>query len=480
MNEFDFLIIAAPEFKEDVANLLATFKMNIKNYITEATSHFCIFDYPEINQYEKILYLDIQTILKEDITPIFHLEISDLLYGSETPGVLLFKKTETIMSLFSRIRENKYETTIYDNQLLDPYVNHERSSIFNFSSQTGKFEDTYSSMTRFLTKILYTEKNSTPIKEIVGKTYSWGDDKDAFVHFGNNILETKWGPGIYRILDNHTVHVTWSNCHHVMKLNDDYTEYATVCTHPYDFMFYYGKIKNIFYTVRDRIDGFGSQYHAILSGIAYSDYKKYKYLYSPFLIMEHGVDVNKLNSFIGIHNDSINKPEDGDVIISEPYSNEVHWSYKPSIYYTPDVLKKIREFYYIKEKPTTDMIDIAIHIRRGDVNKNDHPNRFTDNYLYIEIIKKLKIKYPGYKIHIFSQGVHGDFQDLGLDICFQLNTDIMETFHSLVRSKVLIMSKSSLSYSAALLNENTVYYMDFHHCPLDNWINVNDLLKMLT
>jgi hypothetical protein len=37
------------------------------------------------------------------------------------------------------------------------------------------------------------------------------------------------------------------------------------------------------------------------------------------------------------------------------------------------------------------------------------------------------------------------------------------------------MARSSLSYSAGILNENKVYYMDFWHKKLDNWINIKDL-----
>lgn len=313
MDEFDFLIITGPEFKETVANLSRTFKMNIQIQTFDFTTIFqaaCarlfIFEYPEIDQYEKILYLDTDIILKADITPVLHLEISDLLYGIEsgtigslsfgaqffdlskvseaTPGInsgtLLFKNSQIIRDLFSRIRVHVDEFTesgqkipycmdqpfinyhaikdsLYDNKLLNPHVslfegsdqvdNYETSSICHFSFPIGNFGHKYARMKRFLDKTLNIETNTTLVKEIIGKTYSWGNDKDVYIHFEKDRLKTKWGYGSYNFLDSYTLHVEWSNCHHVLKMNNDYSKYAGVCTYPYDFPFHYGILKNILY-----------------------------------------------------------------------------------------------------------------------------------------------------------------------------------------------------------------------------------------
>ena len=39
----------------------------------------------------------------------------------------------------------------------------------------------------------------------------------------------------------------------------------------------------------------------------------------------------------------------------------------------------------------------------------------------------------------------------------------------MVVAEVLVTAKSSLSYSAALLNKNTIYYINFWHKPLNSW-----------
>lgn len=220
------------------------------------------------------------------------------------------------------------------------------------------------------------------------------------------------------------------------------------------------------YTISGKIDGFGAQYHAIMSGIAICEYKKYKYIHTPITTIDHGVNVSEINNFIGL------KEDKEAANITEKYSAEVHFSPTPSIYYTDKFLRIIRSHYYSVEKPNID-IDIAIHIRRGDVNIENHPSRYTINSSYVKYIDQLKKRYPTYAIKVFSQGVLDDFNDLGLGPeCFALNENITTTFHSLVRAKVLVMAKSSLSYSAALLNENTIYYQPFWHKKLKHWINL--------
>jgi hypothetical protein len=224
------------------------------------------------------------------------------------------------------------------------------------------------------------------------------------------------------------------------------------------------------YTIAGRTDGFGGQYQGIMSGIAICEYNKYRYVHTPLINVEASSDVGALNKLIGIPSSNPEIP-----MIREVFSNEVHYSKTPSIYYTPSVISKIREWYYMTEKPMIEPVDIAIHIRRGNVNSKVHSDRYTSNETYANIIRALKAKYPSYKIHIFSEGSIDDFVDLEAD-SFRLNEDICKTFHSMICAKVLVTARSSLSYSAAILNANTVYYHDFWHAPLDNWLSLN-LLK---
>jgi hypothetical protein len=138
----------------------------------------------------------------------------------------------------------------------------------------------------------------------------------------------------------------------------------------------------------------------------------------------------------------------------------------------------LRLNYYSTKKPEIIPVDIAIHIRRGDVSETEFSNRYNTNTYYAELIEKIKNKYPTYTVTIFSEGAYEDFKSIGLDIsCFKLNQDIFETFHSLVTAKVLVQAKSSFSYTAGILNSNTVYFMNgFWHNKLDDWLDINSLL----
>ena len=233
-----------------------------------------------------------------------------------------------------------------------------------------------------------------------------------------------------------------------------------------------------YYTITGKNDGFGAQYQAILSGVAYCNYNNYIYIHTPFIQMDHNVDINKANKFIGINTTLCDNSCN---IIIKTYEPIVHDSTTPSIYYTNKVLEYIRSCYFSSKKPSIDMVDIAIHIRRGDVSNVENKKRYIDNSVYIKIINTLKERYKDYTITIFSEGVYEDFIDLGLEEnCFKLNMDVFKTFHSLVTSKVLIQSFSSFSYCAGLINRNTIYHYDtFWHKRLDHWLKVSDLIDTL-
>jgi hypothetical protein len=232
----------------------------------------------------------------------------------------------------------------------------------------------------------------------------------------------------------------------------------------------------VFYTIKGKKDGFGSQYLAIMSGIAICAYKKYNYVHTPFTKMQHNVNKDVLNKFIGIQTQEIPETE-LECILSEVQSCEVLTSKTPSNYFTEPVLTILRNYYYSSEKPIIPDISIAIHVRRGDITPKI-VNRYTDNAYYIKIIQALKHMYPTYKITVFSEGNLEDFKDFGLeDSQFRLNEDIQTTFHSLVTAKILVIAKSAFSYSAAILNQNTVYYEYFFHGPLSHWLITKSLLN---
>jgi len=216
-----------------------------------------------------------------------------------------------------------------------------------------------------------------------------------------------------------------------------------------------------------------------MSGIAYANYNNYIFVPSQFTKMRPaaGNTIKELNKFIGFDKCDTDQQID----ISRPRETVVLHDKNTDKWWTEKTLKQIRDYYYTEKKPQECPYDIAIHIRRGDVGygnigywagKLRYPNRHTCNKNYETIIKMLKKKHPSFSICIYSEGELVDFKSLqGPDISFKLNTCLEETFHHFVTAKILVTSKSNLSYAAAILSENTIYCIPIPHrsLPLSHW-----------
>lgn len=228
-----------------------------------------------------------------------------------------------------------------------------------------------------------------------------------------------------------------------------------------------------------RSDGFGSQFQSIIFTAIYCELTDNEFVYTPFKSMEHNYDNDpdfikkkeKLINFIGNFPMNCFIPVPENIKEIDLYTINNYFELNAQKCYESKTLQKIRWLFYENKNINKDPNEtyIAIHIRRP----NKHDNRFdTSNipdYIYLEIINKLRI-YRNYKIHIFSQGPIENFKEyVADDIVLHLDEDIETTFINMVYADILITSKSSLSYIAALLNVNTIYYIPFWHSPLYHW-----------
>lgn len=228
-------------------------------------------------------------------------------------------------------------------------------------------------------------------------------------------------------------------------------------------------------TIRGKNDGFGAQYQAIMSGIAFCHAKNYLYKHTPIQCVDHDGNPEQLNAFMGVKSDS--GADECGTLISEPYIDEVHWHKYPNRYYTKEVLKKIRDSYHSTPKPPKCDYDVAIHIRRGDVD-SETKDRYTPNNYYRKFLAYLKRQYRDFTFCIYSEGSREDFSDLeSSNLFFHLNGGIEETFHQLVTAKILVTAKSSFSYAAGILSTGTIYYTSFWHKPLNHWKRVPSLSR---
>jgi hypothetical protein len=228
-------------------------------------------------------------------------------------------------------------------------------------------------------------------------------------------------------------------------------------------------------------DGFGSQFQCIIWTYIYCRFHNLKFYYYPFQSMEHNYenDPNFLYSkekFINFkENFSIanNDISQLDPVICYPFvQNNINTNnYK--IY-----LDEIKEVFYNDKKNPFDRsyLNIAIHIRVPNKcdNSPDASMWYINNKSYyfniIENLTEETEQTKPIKFHIYSQGSDDDFKDYNSDnIILHLNESIEETFLSLCYADILVTSKSSFSYIAAMLNNNIVYYTQFWHPPLKDW-----------
>jgi hypothetical protein len=251
-------------------------------------------------------------------------------------------------------------------------------------------------------------------------------------------------------------------------------------------------------TVRGKKDGFGCQLNAKLSGIAFChNHPHYRYVHTPFTTVSHGYrgeeHVEQVNNFIGIPDNRHGKK----IHVVFKFMQKVFNN--PNDFYNDQTLDHIRNMYWSgKERKTLDQI--TVHIRRGDIQRHRRDGgrwrRFQPNQWYNHIIPSIANTYSdSYKIVIHSEGDIDEFEpitngwspELRDRTFFKLGdlnneagceNNMLHAFHEMISSKVLVQSKSGLSYTAGLYNENHVHFVRGNPArgqkiPLNNWIVIN-------
>ncbi len=235
-------------------------------------------------------------------------------------------------------------------------------------------------------------------------------------------------------------------------------------------------------------DGLGAQYHRVLGIFALAHYYNFKYFHTPITFFEHFVDANLAEDFFQIKNNysfDINfdiefdfenpRPEQLEIIkkrFSGKEKNVLVKIWNPFVsliqndcfeYLDVEIpnLRKIlpnRDLFFDKTE-----LNISIHIRRNDVNKNHF--RYKDLGYFLNIIDSLKKKYKDKKkIHILTQITEENKNEFDIlknfeEVTLHTNNDVFFDLYHLIYSDVLVTGGSGFSSVAALYNKNTVYYV---------------------
>lgn len=225
-----------------------------------------------------------------------------------------------------------------------------------------------------------------------------------------------------------------------------------------------------------RNDGFGAQLQTVLFTIMFCGLTGRDFFYSPFNKIAHNYDNDpdfelKKEQLIGIKDIfpiADNSIEYSGSYVYEYVENHLDLALKTELF------SKVKDnFFKINNEQNrfkNNLTNVAVHFR--NINKVDS---FDYGYIaldyfkdVIEFIRKFE---KGEKIfHIYSQGKEEDFKKLkNNDVVFHLNENVEDTFRDMVFADKLVTSKSSLSYSAALLSKGEIYYLPFWHRPASHW-----------
>jgi hypothetical protein len=145
-----------------------------------------------------------------------------------------------------------------------------------------------------------------------------------------------------------------------------------------------------------------------------------------------------------------------------------------------DVIPLLRKKYHFATppRPRSDVVEVCAHLRRGGDVSIENPEtayRYVANDAMASaigvtqsVLRELGLTS---RVRLFSQGDAKEFaslQDRGFELC--LNTPAIPTFRAFVEADVFIMTKSSFSYAAAILNGGVKLYDRFARAPLSEWI----------
>ena len=242
----------------------------------------------------------------------------------------------------------------------------------------------------------------------------------------------------------------------------------------------------MFYTVQERSDGFGAQFQTMICCILMAENSGNNYIHAPIKSMEHNYDndpefISKVENFMNLKNnyDCINSETNLSEIKTLDIWSIIH-NFEANInnYLNSESLKNIKRCFWENKNRNffnNDKINVAVHIRRPNSNDNRIDGTDTPLNFYFDIIDKIKQKYAetdkNLLFHIYSQNDINEYDNFDKsNLCFHLNENLFDTFTGLVAADILITSRSSFSYVAAILSDGEVYYQSFQHIPGEKWI----------
>jgi len=218
---------------------------------------------------------------------------------------------------------------------------------------------------------------------------------------------------------------------------------------------------------------FGDLYSLLLSFIS----RRYMYVYSPFVSIAtvHHTNVTDAENFFNLGNGEILKSElPNTYVVVHVYSlYRLFERSDPLFFYVANTMRaELRRRYFLTKKPKIkefheDKINIAVHIRRGDITQNGkYVYRLISDDVIIADLRSITEFFKqrtnlSINVHIYSEslGFNASHYRQRIANKTHLDGDVFRTFHAMVMSDVLIHGRSSFSRAAGNLTNYAYYYL---------------------
>ena len=130
--------------------------------------------------------------------------------------------------------------------------------------------------------------------------------------------------------------------------------------------------------------------------------------------------------------------------------------------FRPFVVNELRNAYWAIPRESSrwwdpNRVNIAIHIRRGDITNQRNPDRWLDLIYYEGVVELLFKDYPQASIVVFSEGDPHQFESLErMGAKVVLGGADLPAFHHMALADVLVTGQSSWSIMASYFNRGAI------------------------
>lgn len=232
-------------------------------------------------------------------------------------------------------------------------------------------------------------------------------------------------------------------------------------------------------------DGGGAQLHSRIATWAFARAVGARFLNTPMRKVDHGTDeqwVSRWNQLIKFQPETkIESPSTeasmtvlGVLLANWKPKKILNINVKNPHYFTDafpeaiqDIRSDLRELFQSATPNSDWTCDFGIHLRLLQPKDVD----FTSSRLSSleQIVSKLDLLESSKEVVVFASPVaERNLPDVPEHFSF-CTDDALTTISKMVLAKNLVIGKSSMSYVAGLLSEQTVWYPEFWHPPMPDW-----------